>query len=796
MIYKEYQPEHEALLLAALMIDNAVYDELEMHEADFQLSHNRYLYSVISKIIERGETANLVTVSALIDPAKIKASYLSEITSKNFTAANVKFYADRIKAVAQRRKLEKLIMRMTEWVNTLDTDEVFDEIEKFLREESETQGESITQVRSRLMAYLEELESRMKNHRKIVGLSTGFAGLDIETGGFRDGEFIIIGARPSMGKTTLALNIARNMCTEIKVNIGFFSIETASSILIEKLLASEAGVNSRSLQTGEILQSDMSRLVNAASTLSGKVGDFWIDDTSGIKINTLRNRSRMLKRRGAKIIFVDYLTLINTERRDMARHEQIAEVSRSLKALARELMIPVVVLSQVRRETQGKMPTLADIRESGCLSGDTIVQRSDGCIAMESVNGLSNFAIHSHQDGKGSFLTQAKSCFKTGEKQTFTITLNTGHAISATGNHKFLTVGQKWINLEKLKSGDLVGLSIHEDIGKQQTMTNSELMFLGLFLGNGCALEMRAIQFTSNSKDTDLCEEMVNLSNIICNNELRPFVKKEIFRQGTSRESSAAVVYFPSVRVPARGYHNPIIAFLSKYGLFGKRSREKNIPIEIFSQPVQARRLFLKYLWAADGTICYSDGIKKTVAISYSTSCKDMALRLQILLQTVGIIASVVEYKRGKSVWYNIAIYSKLFKQKFMEEIGIAGKRKSDILNYCKEKNDKKIEGWTKYILSEDKTICYVPIKSIIPYKVEDVYDIEVPETHNFIANGFIVHNSIEQDSDVIIFLHREPNEELTKIDVAKNRNWGIGETELMFNRQYSRFESMVRMEG
>jgi replicative DNA helicase len=373
VIYKEYQPEHESLLLAALMIDNSVYDELEMRENDFQLPHNRYLYSVIAKIIERGETANLVTVSALIDQTKIKTSYLSEITSKNFTAANVKFYADRIKAIAQRRKLEKLIMRMQEWVSTLDTDEVFEEIEKFLREESETHGDSVTQIRSRLIDYLKELESRMKNHRKIVGLPTGFPGLDIETGGFRNGEFIVIGARPSMGKTTLALNIARNMCTESKINIGFFSIETSSNILIEKLLAAEAGVNSRSMQTGELKTSDMPRLMNAASTLAGKVGDFWFDDTSELKITELRSRSRMLMRRGVKIIFIDYLTLIDTAQKNTPRHEQVADISRSLKTLARQLMIPVVVLSQVRRETQGKMPTLADIRESGSIEQDSDV---------------------------------------------------------------------------------------------------------------------------------------------------------------------------------------------------------------------------------------------------------------------------------------------------------------------------------------------------------------------------------------------------------------------------------------
>jgi hypothetical protein len=415
---------------------------------------------------------------------------------------------------------------------------------------------------------------------------------------------------------------------------------------------------------------------------------------------------------------------------------------------------------------------------------------------MNIIDNDNEFMVYSHINKKGSIPMKAKSCFSTGEKQTFIITLSTGHSIRATLNHQFFMVGEQWKKLEDILVGDLIGLSIKESDSKKTTMTDDDLKFIGLFIGNGCALPRRSIQYTSNSLDGDLCEEMLILSNKICNKNLRPFIKQEIFRRGTKKESSAKVVYFPSARVPARGYHNPIIAYLENHGLFGKRAKEKTMPEEIFNQPAKSRKLFLKYLWAADGTINYSEGIKKRVNISYSTSSKILAIQVQLLLQSVGILASVIEVRKGKFICYCVSIYSRLFKKKFMDEIGIAGERKGTILEECKNKNNKVDAGWTKYELSEDKTVCYVPVKSIIPYGIETVYDIEVPESHNFIANGFIVHNSWEQDSDVVLLLHREhfyhPEDSTligqAELDIAKQRQGPRGHLDISFDEKTTRF--------
>jgi len=437
---------------------------------------------------------------------------------------------------------------------------------------------------------------------------------------------------------------------------------------------------------------------------------------------------------------------------------------------------------------------MANIRESGCLSGYTTIRTSDATREMHTLDTVNDFGVYSHIANSGSKIMEAKKCFSTGKKKTSTMVLSTGHEIRATDNHKFLTVGEEWKRLDELSKDDLVGLAIKEIDCGEKTMSDDDLKFLGLFIGNGCAIPRHSIQYTGNVLDEDLSEEIKTLSTRIFPGQLRPFIKKEIFRKGTDKQSQASVVFFPSVRVPARGYHNPIIAYLDKFGLWGKRAKEKTIPVEIFSQTLESRRLFLKYLWAADGTICYSEGIKNRVMISYSTSNKDMAKQVQLLLQSVGVLSSIIETKQRAFTWYNVSIYSRHFKKIFMDQIGIAGKRKGETLLYCRDKNNKVDAGWTKYELSRDGTICYVPIKEIIPYGIEDVYDIEVPESHNFIANGFIVHNSIEQDSDGIMFLwdngtdDTSGNVQRITLIVAKQRNGPCGDIPLLFHKNKMRF--------
>ena len=201
---------------------------------------------------------------------------------------------------------------------------------------------------------------------------SGFSDLDNLTSGFQNSEFIIIGARPSVGKTALALTMAANMSVQQRRPVGFFTLEMSAIALMQRLLASEARLDSNKIRSGLLRASDFHKITEAA----GRIYDapLFIEDSPNLKLLDLRALARRMKsNHDVGIIFIDYLTLITSEHLELARHEQIAEISRSLKALARELDLPVVALSQVRRETEGKLPNLADLRESGSIEQDADV---------------------------------------------------------------------------------------------------------------------------------------------------------------------------------------------------------------------------------------------------------------------------------------------------------------------------------------------------------------------------------------------------------------------------------------
>jgi replicative DNA helicase len=218
------------------------------------------------------------------------------------------------------------------------------------------------------------IEDRFVTKQEYTGVPSGFKELDKLTSGFQPQELIIIGARPSVGKTALALSMAANISIKSKVPTAFFTLEMSDMSLVQRLISSEAGIESNALRTGYMTNADLKKLVDAASKIYE--APLYIVDMPNMKLLDLRAQARRLRvQQKVEIIFVDYLTLITSENYQLPRHEQVAEISRSLKSLARELDIPIIALSQLRREVEGKQrdhsgPGLADIRESGSIEQD------------------------------------------------------------------------------------------------------------------------------------------------------------------------------------------------------------------------------------------------------------------------------------------------------------------------------------------------------------------------------------------------------------------------------------------
>ena len=216
---------------------------------------------------------------------------------------------------------------------------------------------------------MKQIEELAKRKHQYTGVPSGFADLDSMTSGFQDSELIIIGARPSVGKTAFALNLASHMALRERMPVCFFSLEMSDLSLTNRILSSEARIDSEKVKSGLIKPSDIQSLMDAASRIYD--APMYIVDVPNIKLLDLRSLARRMKsEKSVKVIFIDYLTLITHENSDLPRWEQISSISRSLKALARELRIPVIALSQLKREAEGKQPSLADLRESGSIEQD------------------------------------------------------------------------------------------------------------------------------------------------------------------------------------------------------------------------------------------------------------------------------------------------------------------------------------------------------------------------------------------------------------------------------------------
>ena len=291
------------------------------------------------------------------------------------TSANAEHYARIVLASSIRRMLaaasREIISRAYD--GSLETQVIVKEAETKIFEISDrNQTGTYAPAKQIVQQTFEALERHYHSKSEYTGIPSGFRELDQLTMGFQSSEFIVIGARPSVGKTAFALSVAANMALQQKIAVGFFSLEMSGMAIMQRLLSMEARLDSQRLRTGMLSPADFSRITEAAGRLYE--APLYISDSPDLTILDLRVRARrMMTHQEVRIIFVDYITLISPSNRDLPRHEQIAEISRSLKALARELGIPVVALSQVRRESEGKRPNLADLRESGSIEQDADV---------------------------------------------------------------------------------------------------------------------------------------------------------------------------------------------------------------------------------------------------------------------------------------------------------------------------------------------------------------------------------------------------------------------------------------
>lgn len=380
--------EAEASVLGAILLEGKLIETVadQISPADFYRQANGLIYQAMLALYQEAEPIDVLTVSNKLEEAKQLdkvggAPYVAELAGSVPTTANFSSYAEIVTKKATLRRLISASREISE-LALGENDEVVnivDAAEKRLFSVAKQYNQvAFSPLRDVLSASFDRIDELHKNKGKLRGVPTGFASLDGKLAGLQASDLVILAARPSMGKTALALNIARNAAVKSRIAVGIFSLEMSKEQLVDRLLSLEAGVNSWNLRTGNLAEADFPKLAGAMDTLAG--AKIFVDDNAMTSAMEMRARARRLQAElGLDLLIVDYLQLMtgsNGRSNPDNRVQEVSEISRSLKALARELKIPVLALSQLSRAVEsrdGRRPQLADLRESGSIEQDADV---------------------------------------------------------------------------------------------------------------------------------------------------------------------------------------------------------------------------------------------------------------------------------------------------------------------------------------------------------------------------------------------------------------------------------------
>ena len=802
VVFGKVQPQAlplEESVLGALMLDkNALPNILDIIRPDsFYMDAHRRIYDAMMRLFQRSHPIDLYTVTEELrksgDLEAIGgAYYLVELTNKVTSAANIEYHA---RIISQKHIQRELIRVSTQIIQdsydeTTDVFNLLDEAEKNLfsiTEQNLSRGvENLGTLTTKALKQLEELKDKKDG---LTGIPSGFTRLDRITSGWQPSDLVIVAARPGMGKTAFVLTMARNAAMDFKKAVAIFSLEMSNIQLVHRLLSLEAEIPGDKLRNGKLEDYEWQQLHTAIEHLSES--KIFIDDTPGINIFELRAKCRRLKmQHDIQLVVIDYLQLMSggTDNQRGNREQEVSAISRSLKGMAKELDVPVIALSQLSRavEVRGgdKRPQLSDLRESGCLTGDTLI------LDMQTGKRVPIKELAERQDQTG-FKVMAVNdrlelgahpmvrAFYSGEKMVYELTTRTGRKIKASANHPFLKL-EGWTSLEYLKVGDRIAVprSI-EPLKPGNPLSENELVLLAHLIGGGCILP-------------------------------------------------------------------------------------KQLPKLIFECDNHRLRLFLHHLWATDGNVSWKEipNRKPAGAISYSSSSLVLIEQVQHLLTRLGILSTIRTASQGKyRDNYYLHVQGKENQLKFLKDIGCFGERGTIIPEMIQalesieanpnfdvipvEAKDQMVKpvmkkrGFTQASFAQTlgiaqsgatyKTgislnrmerinevlddpdienliqaeIFWDEIISIQPLGVEPVYDATVAGVHNFVANDIIVHNSIEQDADIVGFIYRPDYYQITEdeeghslkgvseIIVAKHRHGALDTVKLRFIPQFAKFVDM-----
>lgn len=856
--------DSERALLGSIMLKpESLYDMADRLSSDsFYSNKHRMVFEVMLELFSKNEPIDLLTLTNRLKEKEILtqvggSSYLGELVNVVPSASNVSYYAD----LVQKKFMMRSLIDASEFISELgyneevELEEILNSAEKRIYEVTDSPTlHKFTGLNESLGEAWERLEYLHQNKDELRGVKTGFSSLDNILAGFQPSDLVILAARPSMGKTTFALDIARQSAVKHGTKVGVFSLEMSSQQLVDRMLAAEAQVDAWKLRTGRLNKDEeFEKIRQALDRLSG--ASIYIDDQPANNALKMRSVARRLKsEKGLDLIIIDYLQLMapTSSRHSDSLVQQVTEISRSLKEMARELNVPVLALSQLNRaveQRRGK-PRLSDLRDSGCLTGDTLITNAKTgethtIKELAERNEQEVVPVHAVGSDYKMDVYDMKKAFYSGKKRVYKLKTASGKEIKASANHPFLKVGG-WERLDKLNVGDGIAVPRKTKMEvKESVLKKEEIILLAHLLGDGCIIPKQPYHYTNAY--TENIETVKKASKELFGIEGK-IVKQENWYH----------IYLSSPHRLARGKKHPITNWFEELKIKRVRSYEKEVPRVIFRISDEDIALFLKHIWSTDGNLSIKklNGRKETAAIYYASSSKKLARSIQSLLLRLGIYSVLrgCVSKKGYREIYQVHVQGALNQLNFLKKVGIADRRSdtipklieslesieqnpntdtipSDVWSKVIEpaksqvglswrefhsnlgisyngsallKNSigrKRMKRIAKVLNSKEcedlagSGVVWEKIKSIEPLGYEDVYDAEVPDVHNFSANDIIVHNSIEQDADAVMFIYRDDkmNEDSEKPNIAeilieKHRNGPTGQIELYFDENKTTF--------
>ncbi|MGH3343994.1 MAG: replicative DNA helicase [Carbonactinosporaceae bacterium] len=857
----------EQCVLGGMMLSkDAIADVVEVLRGhDFYRPAHETVYDAVIDLYGRGEPADAVTVAAELtrrgELARVGgAAYLHTLIASVPTAANAGYYAKIVKERAILRRLVEAGTKIVQLGYSADGGEVDDVVDAAQAEvyavTDRRTSEDYLPLSAIMEGALDEIEAIGSRGGEMVGVPTGFADLDALTNGLHPGQLIILAARPALGKSTLGLDLARAASVRNGLTSVIFSLEMSRNEITMRLLSAEARVALHHMRSGTMTDEDWNRLARRMSEVAD--APLFIDDSPHMSMMEIRAKCRRLRQRhDLRLVVVDYMQLMQSARRVESRQQEVSELSRNLKLLAKELEVPVIAISQLNRSPEqrtDKKPMLSDLRESGCMPASTRLLRADGTEVTlgELVLSQETPDVLALDDRWRLVPSRLTKTFPSGIKPVFRLRLASGRTVDATGNHPFRTL-DGWTPLDDLAPGAFVAVPRRLPPPQNPESTDwsdERIILLAHLLGDGSIGPNSVKYATADPANKTAVEDAASAAFGITTEG------KQLGRTWQ--------LWLPS---PYRLTHNrrhPVRDWLEPFGLWGSRSGNKFIPSSVFRLPDAKLALFLRHLWATDGSITTSgNGQGAVVRIYYATTSRRLADDVQRALLRFGVRSHIsTARKRGYADGWHVRIQGAPDQATFLQHIGCHGARGATreallaVLTAQETNPNVDLVPWSvsarvrqamtvagvthralatqlgerycgSYLLGSEtrprrfsrprlgriakivkapdladlasSEVLWDEVKEIVPLGSMPTFDATVEGTHNFIANGVIAHNSIEQDSDVVILLHREdayekesPRAGEADLIVAKHRNGPTSTVTVAFQGHYSRFVDMA----